>query len=123
MPIKLENLSVGAELHYAPWSLKNRKTMISCIVLAVYGGGRPRARIKFFNESGEERIKIVSVNNLRRRSMAKIHEDAEEIILEDERCDRRCNLCNHPFRARNRFMRFCDTCKSRNEIYKFAGCV
>lgn len=38
-----------------------------------------------------------------------------------EREKRRCNLCGREFKARNRFMRFCDVCKGRSEVYRFAG--
>lgn len=33
---------------------------------------------------------------------------------------KRCNLCGREFRARNRFIRFCDVCKGRSEVYRFA---
>ncbi|RMD96679.1 MAG: hypothetical protein D6812_16690 [Deltaproteobacteria bacterium] len=53
-------------------------------------------------------------------------EEIDELIMKNiakkkEREKRRCNLCGREFKARTRFMRFCDVCKGRSEVYRFAG--
>jgi Zn finger protein HypA/HybF involved in hydrogenase expression len=32
----------------------------------------------------------------------------------------RCNLCQKTFRRRVRFQRFCEACKSEDELFRFA---
>lgn len=45
----------------------------------------------------------------------------EKPARKEKRDTRHCNLCGREFRARSRFMRFCDVCKGRSEVYRFAG--
>lgn len=33
---------------------------------------------------------------------------------------RRCNLCHGFFRAASRFLRFCKSCRSEEELYRFS---
>lgn len=33
-----------------------------------------------------------------------------------------CNLCCGTFRRKSIYMRFCDTCRKENELYRFADC-
>lgn len=33
---------------------------------------------------------------------------------------RPCNLCNRKFSASNKFARFCERCRSENDVYKLA---
>jgi predicted nucleic acid binding AN1-type Zn finger protein len=34
---------------------------------------------------------------------------------------RKCNICGREFKGKNRFARFCDVCKGKSDVYRFAG--
>ena len=84
------------------------------------------------NEYGSVKIKFLTVekpdqwveaNRLRSKARSLKREKEETCATTEEKLQkekRRCNLCGRTFKARNRFMRFCDVCKGRSEVYRFA---
>lgn len=78
--------------------------------------GQHRVAIEFLD--GEKPERWVRPESLSRTS--KNFVDPRGQTRPNDRQKRRCNLCGREFKARTRFMRFCDVCKGRSEVYRFA---
>lgn len=111
---------VGEELYYTAIGYLAEVTRYRVRVLQVSKEVDHRGQHRIFVEflAGEKESRWVRVGALHRSIRGVVPAGTKK---KAKRETRRCNLCGREFKARNRFMRFCDVCKGRSEVYRFAG--
>lgn len=70
------------------------------------------------------RVKHMSVLSSVADYRAKVLNTEESLLKEDiKMAPVRCSLCEFIFQPENRFVRFCDHCKCKNEVYRFGEAI